>query len=72
MIYKVKLSFMSNVPKMISHSFNISILMSLSLSQDKTCFQNSEDILQEKSKCSMDSAVSWQKVQLGEATKPNR
>ena len=49
--------------------FNINVIV---FKPGKTCFQNSEDILQEKSKCSMDSAVSWQKVQLGEATKPNR
>ena len=42
----------------------------LSLSQDKTCFQNSGDILHEKSKCSTDSATSWQKVQLGDSTRP--
>ena len=56
----------------MSHSLKVSISIPLSLSQDKTCFQNSEDILQEKSKCSMDSADSWQKVQLGEASKPNQ
>ena len=37
---------------------------------DKMCFQKSEDILQEKSKCSTDSVTSRQKVQLGESTKP--
>jgi len=36
---------------------------------DKTCFQNSEDILHEKNKCSMASAVSWQKVQLSQIDK---
>ena len=36
--------------------------MSLSRSQDNTCFQNSRDSLQEKSRCSMDSSSFWQKL----------
>ena len=35
-----------------------------------TCFQKSEDMLQEKRKCSTDSAASWKKVQFGDSTSP--
>lgn len=55
-----------------SHSFNVSVEIPLSLSQDKTCFSNSEDILQEKIKCSMDCAVPGQKEHIGKAIKPKR
>ena len=36
--------------------------MSLSRSQDNRCFQNSQDSLQEKSRCSMDLSSFWQKA----------
>ena len=46
--------------------------MSLSLSQDRTSFQNSEDTLQRRSKCSKDSSSSLQKVQFGECKRLKR
>jgi len=49
-----------------------SITMSLSLSQNRTSFQNSEDTLQRRSKCSKDSGSSLQNVQLGEWERPKR
>ena len=52
---------MSNFPIIMSHSVNASIQIPLSLSQDKTSFQNSEDIMLDGFCC----AVSRQKVQLG-------
>ena len=58
----------SNFPKNNSGSLVIPTWTPLSLSQDKTCFQKLEVILQKKSTCSTDSVVSRQKVQFGDST----
>ena len=64
---KRKSSPTSNLPMIISSSFKLSTIILLSLSQDKTCFQKTEDILQEKSKCSMDLTSVWQKAHLSDS-----
>ena len=63
---------MSYFPKIKSASFNYPTLMSLPRSQDNTCFQNSQDSLQEKSGCSMDSSSFSQKVHSGDCVIPKR
>ena len=57
-----KSSRTSKLPKIISSSFNFSTVILFARIRDKTCFQKTEDILREKSKCSMDSTSVWQKA----------
>ena len=57
----------SNLAKIISSSFKFSTIILLSHSQDRTCFQKTKDILQGKSKCSMDSTSVWQKAHLSDS-----
>lgn len=56
---------MSSLPKIISVRFKDVIQILLSLSQDRTCFQETDEILQRKSECSMDSGS-------GSGVKPKR
>ena len=47
-------------------------MMLFSLSQEKTCFQNSDGTVQQESKCSMDSGSSLQNMQLEDCERPKR
>ena len=64
--------FRSKNPQKKLISVKDSITMLLSLGQDRTSFQNSEDTLQRRSKCSKDSGSSLQNVQFGECKRPRR
>ena len=72
MIIIKKSSVSSKNPKNKIVSLKDSIKMLLSLSQDRTSLQNSEDTLQRRSKCSKDSGSSLQNMQFGECERPKR
>ena len=72
MINIKKSSVSSKNPKSKPISVKGSITTLFSLSQDRTSFQNSEDTLQRRSKCSKDSGSSLQNVQFGECERPKR